>query len=366
MNTNDRHAEADGVIASSGISLTGSKGTDQRKVRYAVVGIGSFAQSRVLPGMRRARNAELVALVSGDREKARRFQEKYGVPYTYTYEQLHECLSNSEIDAVYIVLPNALHRDFTVWSAAYGKHVLCEKPMANTVAECDDMIAACRRHQVKLMIGYRMHFEPANLRMRELLGSSAIGDVKLIHSTMSQADQLIGDPEQWRLNARMSGGGPVADLGVYAINEASWLLSERPCEVQAHVPHSAVPRFRQVPESATFRLSFPTKGDVVASCSYGVARTSWVEVMGDQGRLRLDPAYHYNRPLQLCIETESERKTEPFPMTDQVALEIEHFSRCIVNDREPEPSGEEGRRDRAVIDAIFESARHGGAVQLHW
>lgn len=331
-----------------------------RKVRYAVVGLGYIAQAAVLPAFAHARgNSKLAALVSGDSEKLAALKRKYRVRRAYSYEQYGECLSSGEIDAVYIALPNSMHRRYSEASARAGVHVLCEKPMAVTVEECQSMTDTARKNNVKLMIAYRLHFERANLKAIELVNSGTIGNPRFFHSVFSMQ---VSDANI-RLSKQM-GGGPLYDIGIYCINAARYLFGAEPEEVFAALVQGTEPRFQEVPELAAATMRFP--GSRIASflCSFNAADRSMYEVLGTKGSLRLDPAYELAQPLVHYLTVNAETRKEMFRKRDQFSPEIVYFSDCILHDRKPEPSGIEGMADVRIIQALHESAEKNQPVRL--
>uniref|UniRef100_UPI00286DF8A0 Gfo/Idh/MocA family protein n=1 Tax=Chamaesiphon sp. VAR_69_metabat_338 TaxID=2964704 RepID=UPI00286DF8A0 len=224
-----------------------------RKIRYAVVGLGWFAQAAALPAFDNTDNSEVVALVSDDATKRTEVANKYGIEaaHTYTYDRYDELLSSGKIDAVYIALPNHLHCDYTVRAATAGIHILCEKPMAVTVAECDRMIAAARENQVKLTIAYRLHFDAANMQAVEIVNSGQIGTPRFFHSIFAQQTEGA--------NSRMkaaSGGGTLEDIGIYCINAARYIFQAEPTAVFATSASNGEERFREVAEMTSAILHF--------------------------------------------------------------------------------------------------------------
>jgi len=322
----------------------------ERKIRYAVVGLGWFAQTAILPAFQNARdNSQLVALVSGDVEKATMLAEKYQVP-VYHYDQYDNLLRNGEVDAVYIALPNSMHMDFTLRAANANVHVLCEKPMATNATEGFRMIEVCNSHGVKLMIAYRLHFEEANLRAVETIKAGKIGDPRLFLSTNTQ--QVV--PSNTRLDAEL-GGGPLPDVGIYCINAARYLFQDEPVEVMAFAGDNGQMRFQEVPESVSALLRFP--GGRVASfvCGFGQAKSSTFQVIGTEGDVRLDPAFAFHGELKQVLTIGEKSYAHTYASRDQVAPEILYFSDCILTGQTPEPSGQEGVIDLQIIDALHQS-----------
>ena len=326
-------------------------------IRYAVVGQGYISQAAVLPAFRHARsNSRLVALVSGDESKRRELGRKYDVA-TYAYDEYDTCLASGDVDAVYIALPNSMHKQYTVRAARHGVHVLCEKPMAVTESECHSMVDACRKHRVKLMVAYRLHFERATLKALSDVHGGAIGDPKLFVSSFT----MDVKPPNIRLEQEV-GGGTLYDIGIYCINAARHLFGAEPLEVSCVTVGKA--RGGDVEESAVSTLRFP--GDRLATfcTSFGAGKTSEYRVVGSKGTLCVDPGYELARGLQLHFERDGKTKTVRYAKRDKFAPEMIHFSDCILNDRHPEPSGEEGLADVRIIRALYKSARTGRPVRL--
>jgi len=341
-------------------SSTGSsRGKRGGRVRYAVVGLGHIAQAAVLPAFRHARNSELVALVSDDARKLEVLRKRYRVKHACSYEDLDSLLSSGEIDAVYIALPNHLHRDFTERAARAGVHILCEKPMAVTARDCEAMIRAARSNRVKLMIAYRLHFERANLEAVKIARSGRLGELRFFSSDFSM--QVSED--NIRLERR-KGGGPIYDIGVYCINAARYLMGEEPVAVSAVATRSADPRFKEVDETMIGTMRFRDERLASFTCSFGAADRSTFTLTGTKGSITLDPAYEYAEGLAYVLKVgESERKKR-FAKSDQFAPELVYFSDCIRRNRDPEPSGEEGLADLRIIEAMLRSQRTGRWVSL--
>jgi predicted dehydrogenase len=330
-----------------------------KKIRYAVVGLGHFAQVAILPAFERTRRAELVALFSDDPDKLKKLKRKYKVEHALGYDAYDELLASGAVDAVYIALPNSLHREYTERAATAGVHVLCEKPMAPTVADCEAMIAACEASSVKLMIAYRLHFERANLSAVELAQGGKLGDLRYFSSTFSYQVQ------EGNIRTRKDvAGGPLLDIGVYCINAARYLFRDEPIEVTAFGASANDPRFREVDEQVSAILRFPRERLAQFTVSFGAADASAYEIVGTEGSLRMDPAYEYVGELQYSLKVKGKAGKKTFGKRDQIAPEIDAFSECILEDRVPEPSGVEGLADVRVVEAIQRSAQIGSAVAL--
>lgn len=331
------------------------------KIRYAVVALGHIAQIAVLPAFPHAqKNSVLAGLVSSDPVKLRELSKRYKVPNTWSYEEYEDCLHSGEIDAVFIALPNDMHRDFTVRAAKAGIHVLCEKPLGVTARDCEQMIQAADKNGVKLMTAYRLHNEETNLRAIEIVKSGKIGEPRFFNSSFSFQ---LTDPQNIRLK-KARGGGVVYDIGIYCINAARYLFQDEPTEVVALTARTKEKRFKEVEEMCSGILRFP--GDRLASytVSFGASDSSYYEVMGTKGSLRVDPAYEYVGGLAYELKIGEKEQKKSFSKRDQFAAEISYFSDCILKGRDPEPDGREGLADLRIIEALYKSAASGRAIKL--
>jgi len=329
-------------------------------VRYAVVGMGHIAQAAVLPAFGHARrNSVLSALVSGSPKKLRILGKRYGVSRLCGYDQADELFASGEVDAVYIALPNDQHKEWTVRAARAGLHVLCEKPMAVTARDCEQMIRATDAAGVKLMIAYRLHFEPTNLRAAELARTGKLGSLRYFSSDFSMQVR----PGNVRLK-RAKGGGPLYDIGVYCINAARYTLSEEPVQVWASATNSRDPRFREVDETVTAVMRFKDERIASFTCSFGAADRSTFTVVGTRGRITLDPAYEYAQGLSSKLVVGEREQSKQTGKLDQFAAELLYFSDCILRDREPEPSGAEGLADVRIVEAMQKSISSGRWVSV--
>ena len=330
-------------------------------VRYAIVGLGHIAQVAVLPAFAHAENSVIGALVSDDPEKLDKLGRKYKVKARYSYEQYEECLSSGLVDAVYIALPNHLHREYSERAARAGVHVLCEKPMAVTEEDCLSMIRVTEENQVKLMVAYRLHFEEANLKAIDLVQSGRLGDPRLFDSvfTMTVKDGDI------RLNPRELGGGTLYDIGIYCINAVRNLFGAEPMEVVAFSANKGDERFRECEETTSAILRFPGRERLATfSCSFGAADVSTYRVVGSKGELVMDPAYEYAGELKQQVTIDGRTRERTFGKRDQFAPELISFSECILSGASPEPSGWEGLADVRIIRALYRSADTGQPVTL--
>ena len=329
-------------------------------MRYAVVGLGHIAQVAVLPAFKNAaRNSELVALFSRDPKKQRELGRKYRVPIVGSYDDYNKCLRNREIDAVYIAEPNSLHCEFTIRAARAGVHVLCEKPLAVTEQECRQMIQECRKHRVKLMTAYRLHFEKANLEAIRIAQSGKIGEPRYFNSIFS----MQAKDGNIRLRKKM-GGGTLYDIGIYCINAARYLFQDEPVEVAAFTANNGEKRFREVEEMVAATLRFSDERLATFICSFGAADAGNYDVVGTEGRLRLQDAYEYVAPITLEVTQGDKTQTRQFGKRDQFGPELLYFSDCILKNKQPEPSGQEGLIDVRIIEALYKSAKARKPIRL--
>ncbi|MEP7071394.1 MAG: Gfo/Idh/MocA family oxidoreductase [Verrucomicrobiota bacterium] len=331
------------------------------KVGFALVGLGRLSLQQLIPAFRASKHARLTALVSGDAAKGQRIAQENGIPpeAIYDYRTFDRLCENKQVHAVYIVLPNSMHAEFTVRAAKAGKHVLCEKPMEVSTSRCQEMIDACKKAGVKLMIAYRIQYEPMNRAMQRMAREEAFGSLKFIEAV----DALKVEKLEWRLSKKLSGSGAVGDLGIYCINTIRFLLGEEPTEVFARTFRPANdPRFREVDATVVWQMRFPSGILANCMCSFDAHETKSYRIVADGGTFGMDPAFSYRG---LKSFSRPEKASLPQPMeSNQFTQEIDHMADCIRHDRLPATPGEEGLQDQRIIEAIFESARTSRAVRL--
>jgi predicted dehydrogenase len=330
-----------------------------KQVGYAVIGLGDLASRAVLPAFAHTENSRVVAVVSGDRAKAQSIAQQYRTA-AYHYDELRHCLERDDVNAVYIALPNAMHCDYAVEAARAGVHVLCEKPMAVTADECRRMIRTCQTNRVKLMVAYRLHFEPANRKAIELVRSGTIGLPKTFSSNYTVK---LRNPDDTRLQRRL-GGGTVYDLGVFVINTSRSFFGAEPAQVMAMTTRTSRRYGGDVDESAVALIRFPDERLAHLHTSFGEEPTSTLTMHGEDGYIRLVNAYAYEGGITMTIVRDGHAEELTYESTDQFAAEIAYFSDCLVTERQPEPSGIDGLQDVRIIEAIYRSARDGRPVTL--
>ena len=337
------------------------------RIGFAIVGLGRLAIDQILPAFGKSKMCKPVALVTGDAEKGRRIAAQYGIKSSsiYSYENFDTIAGNPDVKIVYIVLPNSMHLEYTQRSAKAGKHVLSEKPMAVSTAQCEKMIAACRSANVKLMIAYRQQYEPMNREIVKLRKSGKLGTLRAFIATNSQNQ---GEPTQWREKLSLAGGGCLPDVGLYCLNAARFWSGEEPIEVfgQTFQPKDD-PRFTEVEASCSFTLRFPS--GLLASCNTGYAahRSQWARLEGADSWAELAPAFAYNGLKLRASRLMDEHDTVMEPTIeakDQFAAEMDHMAECVMKHQQPHTPGEEGLQDQRLMEAIYESARTGKAVKV--
>jgi len=334
-----------------------------QKLGWAIVGLGSLSIHQILPAFAQCEKSKVVALVSGHPDKANKLALRYGVnpKSIYNYQNYDSLKDNPEVDIIYIVLPNGMHCEYTVRGLQAGKHVLTEKPMANTPAECQQMIDAGRKANRKLMVAYRCRYEPYNQEAIRVARSNELGKTKVI---LADAGFNMSDPKQWRLKKDLAGGGSLMDIGIYALQAARYLSGEEPKEVNAMMYSTpGDPRFTEVEEAINFQLRFPS--GILAQCtsSYGYAWQSHYRVVKSEGWLEMDPATAYSG-LRMRVHQGNTIEEKDLPVVDHFAAEMEHMSGCVMENKEPLTPGEEGLRDLTIMKAIYEAATTGRAVKL--
>lgn len=337
-----------------------------RRLGWAVVGLGKFAMNQIIPSFAESKQSRLVGLVSGNRAKAEQVAARYGVPASglYGYDDFDRIADNPEVDIVYIILPNGLHAEWTVRAARAGKHVMCEKPMANTVADCETMIGAVRDAGRKLMIAYRAQYEPFNLEAMRLARSGALGRLRLVTSDHGRTLDPSDPADQWRMDRSLAGGGSLYDIGIYSLQAARYITGEEPVEITAMIDTPADdPRFREVEDLVAFQLRFPSGALAQCSSSYSYADTKRLQAFGAAGGLRLDPATDYYRH-RLWVAREREERELMLDEGNQFALEMDHLSQAAMANTEPKTPGEEGLRDVRLMQAIYEAAEGGTPVKV--
>jgi predicted dehydrogenase len=330
-----------------------------RKIGFALCGLGNLSSYQIAPALQQTQYCRLAGIVTGTPAKAVRWKSQYDIPdhCIYNYDTMSEMADNPDIDVVYIVTPNALHAESTIKAAKAGKHVLCEKPMEVSVERCQQMIDACRVANRQLAIGYRLHFEPNNLECVRLAREKVFGELKFIEASFGFA---IGDPRQWRLNRALAGGGPLMDVGIYALQAMRYLTGEEPLQVSATQSTTDPVKFNSVEESIAWQLKFPSGVLANGEATYRFNGLDRYDAYAEHGSFGLEPAYVYHG----LRGNRSDGQPIQMDDIDQFAAEMDDFAQCILNHRPTRVPGEEGLRDVKIMMAIYEAARAGQTQSL--
>ena len=352
-----------------GVELPGSPPPRRAKdsVGFAIVGLGGYALNQIMPSFHGARRSHVAALVSGNPKKRARVAAAYGVSddACFDYNSFDEMTSDDRIDAVYIALPSGLHASFVERAFAAGKHVLCEKPMALTSADCERMISASRKANRKLMIAYRCHFEPHNLLAMELMRDKVVGDIRLVRANEQYVMGPTNPDENWRANRSLAGYGPMEDYGIYGLQSALYLTGEMPTAIAAQMTRPAGdPRFAEIASSVGTLMKFPSGAMAELFTSYDARSSNRGVVHGTTGTLEMDPATGYGGH-EYILRTTDQRKLDAGDPSVQFAAQFDHFADAIRDGVEIRTPGEMGLRDVRLMEAIFHSALSDSLVRLN-
>ncbi len=333
---------------------------EDKPLGIALVGLGNYATNQLAPALLQTKNCRLAGIVTGSPDKAKNWKEKYNIPEKniYDYQSFDRIRDNPDIDIVYVVLPNSMHAEYTIRAAQAGKHVICEKPMALNVQECEKMIAACATAGVQLAIGYRLYYEPHHLEMRRLGTEKPLGAVKTIESSLGFS---MANPESWRLNKAMGGGGAIMDLGVYCIQGARRTVGELPIAVtaQGYVRDTKV--FKDIYEMMMFQMEFPGGAVSNSTTTYSSYVDRLYATTGYQW-FGLQPSYNATGATGESSEGPIHFQTNEF----QQMAQMDAFVTNIREKTIPEASGLEGMTDLRIIEAIVQSAKKGKRVTIAW
>lgn len=337
-----------------------------KRIGYAVVGLGSISQVAVLPAFAHSKKVKLVAVVSGDKEKAEKLAQQFKANQAYTYAEYAECLKNPQVDAVYIATPPGEHEKYTVEAAKCGKHVLCEKPLAATVQQARNMVAACRRSKVQFMTAYRKYFEPSSVMLKNMISKGDLGRIDVIHTLFSELRPFGDNSPGWLFSKKLCGGGPLTDLGVYCVNTCRWLVNEDPVAASAVSWVRDRRRYKEVEEGVAFRLDFPSGLVLQGTAAYNAAFSSFVHIHGDKGWAELAPAFAFEEERRISGKIAGRWFAKTFKPIDEFVLELDEFAACIQEGREPEPDGEQGLRDIIIIQAIYQAVKERRPVKIKY
>jgi predicted dehydrogenase len=344
LSGSDIHASYDGTV-----------------LRVAIMGLGSYG-TRVAEAMRSCKKAKLVGVISGTPSKIKDWQSKYGIPEKncYNYQDFDKIRDNPDIDAVYVITPNALHKDQVIRVAKAGKHVICEKPMSVNASDAQQMVDACKKAGVNLLIGYRMHFEPKTLEIVRMRKAGEFGKVLFFQGL---SGFIIGNPSQWRLDKELSGGGAMMDIGIYSVNGARYMIGEDPVWVTAQEVKTNPQKFKEgIDETITFQLGFP--GGAVASClsTYSLNNLDRFFLNGEKGFAEMQPSTGYGP-----IQGRTHKGELNHPHVTHQTFQLDEMAGILLEGKVPvvPVNGEEGLKDMKIIDAIYKAVLTGKRVDLN-
>jgi predicted dehydrogenase len=324
------------------------------KLGIALVGLGEYSKGQLAPALKETKHCHLAGIITGTPEKADKWKKKYEIPdkNIYSYDNFDEVSNNPDIHIVYVVLPNSMHKEFVVRAAKAGKHVICEKPMALTVGECDEMIDACNKADRLLSIGYRLHFEPHNLEMMRLRRENAFGGI-----TRMVAENGLKDVEGWRIDKQLAGGGPLMDVGIYCVQGVRYTTGQEPLAVTAKEGvKKDKNKFKDVEESLTWEMEMPN--GVIARCKTSYSQElNILRAEAEKGWFELTPAYEYEG-----IKGSTSNGKMNFPQINQQAKQMDDFAQAIMQNRPTPVPGEMGRQDVRILNAIYEAMETGRRV----
>ncbi|WP_027075884.1 Gfo/Idh/MocA family protein [Maribacter antarcticus] len=351
-----------GLVASSLLIPTFSSFSSNKpsadKLGVALVGLGSYSTYQLAPSLLETKHCYLSAIVTGTKEKEQIWKEKYGLSRDcmYNYENFDSIINNPKIDVVYVVLPNSMHADFCIRAARAGKHVICEKPMAMSVVECDTIIKACKDNKVKLSVGYRMQSDPYTHEVKKYVREKTFGEVNFVASDAAYISG--GNPNQWRLNKALSGGGALMNMGVYSIQTSIYGVGQNPTSVSAQEFSTRPEYFKDTDETITAQFEFPS-GEIGQMMTSHNANGNRLKVHCNKGWFELDPAHSYG-PISGRTSKGAEIK---FPHKRQQALQMDDFAKHILLGTKNVAPGEMGKRDMIIVEAIYQSIAQNGKKQ---
>lgn len=341
------------------ISGKNFSGYDGKKLNIVLCGLGRYA-GYLASGLEAAQYCRLAGIVTGHPAKAAEWKAKYNIPEAniYNYQNFDTIARNKDIDLVYVVLPNSMHKEFTIRAAKAGKHVIVEKPMAITAKDCREMIDACKQADVQLAIGYRLHYEPYNMEIKRLGQEKVFGQVRLIEASLGYKSS---DPNEWRLKKAMAGGGPLMNLGVYCVQCSRYVLGEEPVSVTAQFgPVTNKQLFSEVEESITWQLEFPGGAVSTSSSTYNCSIDRFY-ASAEEGFFELSPAISYGP-----FKGRSSNGEMNFPVTNQQAVQCDEIAKVLLANKQlpAHIAGGEGLKDMTILEAIYKAAGTGRKILI--
>ncbi|MGN6490747.1 MAG: Gfo/Idh/MocA family protein [Agriterribacter sp.] len=343
------------AISNQTFSLPGA--LQKQNLGVALVGLGYYSTDLLAPALQLTRHCSLKGIVTGSPDKAKRWQQQYGIPEKniYDYKGFKDIANNPDIDVIYIVLPPSMHAEYAIKAAEAGKHVWCEKPMAMTVDECQSMIDACKKNKVKLSIGYRMHHEPNTQQIIQFRKDKTYGKITQVKAAAGYFD---GRTNHWK-QIKALGGGSMYDMGVYPLNATRYVTGEEPIAVTAKQSTSRPEIYKEVDETMQFNLEFP--GGAIAECETSFGKNmNTLQVTCSKGWYKLEPFQQYSG---IKGET-SDGKILNAVIPNQQAKQMDENALAIIRNKPVLVPGEEGLKDIRVVEAIYRSVKQGGRVVI--
>lgn len=344
------------ALSGSAMALTACENPPQRKLGIALVGLGNYATNNLAPALQETQYCELRGIVTGTPEKAEKWKAQYNIPESniYNYDNYDQIADNPDIDIVYVVLPNSMHAEYSIRASQAGKHVICEKPMAISVKECEDMIAAAKAADKQLAIGYRLQYEANTLEMMRLGQEAVYGKVKLIEAGFGFR---LDNPERWRMQKALAGGGPMMDVGIYVIQGACYVTGEVPVAVTAQAFKTQPDIYKDIEETLLWQMEFP--GGAAASCTTSYAcNMERLRANAERGWFELSPAYGYG-PLK----GKTHEGPLELPHRTHQAVHMDAISKSILEGKPNTVPGEMGLRDMKIIEAVYRAMETGERVE---
>ncbi|MDJ1467948.1 Gfo/Idh/MocA family protein [Xanthocytophaga flava] len=330
---------------------------DNKPLGIALVGLGYYSAYQLAPALKQTKFCKLTGIVTGTPSKATEWEKKYTIPKKniYDYKTIDRIADNKDIDIVYIVLPNSMHAEYTIRALQAGKHVICEKPMAVSVKECQQMIDAAKKANRQLSIGYRLHYTPHHQEVMKYGREKTFGKVKIVETSDGFK---IGDPNQWRLKKALAGGGAMMDIGIYALQGSRYTVGEEPVSVWAQEFKTDSVKFKEVDETILWQLKFPGGAVANSSCSYAAGLERLFATCED-GWFEMGPCYGYG-----AIKGRTSKGDMNLPQLNHQAAQMDDFAQCILTNKPTRTPGEEGLKDMRVIEAIYRSIETGKVVPV--
>ncbi|HEY1165873.1 MAG TPA: Gfo/Idh/MocA family oxidoreductase [Chitinophaga sp.] len=330
----------------------------QQRLGIAILGLGTFSKERIIPAVHQSSYCGLAAVICGDDHDKKQVAARHNIneAQVFYYDEMEAICRDDSIGLVYIAVPNALHRKYALKVAAAGKHILCEMPLAPSVKECGEIVAATRKYKVRLYNSYHLQFSPCHQEMKRLGTTGVMGKVKQIKAGYS--NRLNVDNGDWKLKKEMTGGGSLLDLGICLVQACRHITGEEPVYVKVHAEDKRPDVFSEVEDTVHWEMGFPSGAVADCTCSYSDEQ-NFIEVTAEQGTFSLNPAFGAKE-----IRGKVNKDEMKFPEVMPEEELLDHVAYSIIYN-EPSPvNGAEGLKDMRVIAAIYRSIDSGKEERL--